>query len=367
MGDKASSYLGTGVLKSTDAGQTWTRVSNASLPSPGQTSKIEIDPTDPNRVYLAQYTLRSNGTIFASGFYYSTDGGVNWTRTLSGTARDLVRDPTNAQILYVAMQSVFTAGFSAGVLKSTDKGLTWTQSYNAASGNIKLAISASNPQVLYILSNNGATPQLSRSTDGGSNWTNLGSNTFNVVGSNQSGYNLYVFVHPTNPNTVYIGMKDVFRSTDGGVNFTNLTSNFTLANGYTPNSSKAHPDQHYIYISPADPNQIFIANDGGVWKSTNGGRTFQSMNASLGLTMFTSIAIHPTNATINYGGTQDNGTQRRTGAASWHEFSPGDGGQLVIDPLDPTIIYSSYVNGSISRWLNNASTYDGQIGDADYF
>ena len=367
MGDKASQYLGTGVLKSIDAGATWTRVSNATLPSPGQSSKIEVDATDPNRVYLALYTLRSNGTIFAGGFYYSTDGGVNWTRTLSGTARDLVRDPTNAQVLYVAMQSVFTAGFSAGVLKSTDKGLTWTQSYNAASGNIKLAISASNPQVLYTLSNSGATPQLARSADGGATWTNLGSATFNVAGSNQSGYNLYVFVNPTNPNIVYVGMKDVFRSTNGGASFTNLTNNFTLANAYTPNSSKAHPDQHHFYISPADPNQMFVANDGGIWKSNDGGGTFQSMNASLGLTMFTSIAIHPTNASIIYGGTQDNGTQRRTGALTWKEFSGGDGGQTVIDALDPTIIYSTYVNGSVTRWLNNSNTYDGQIGSDDIF
>jgi photosystem II stability/assembly factor-like uncharacterized protein len=99
MGDKAQSYLGTGVLKSIDGGQTWTRVNNATLPSPGRISKIEVDPNNPNRVYVAQYALRQGNTTFASGFYFSSDGGVNWTKTLSGLPRDLVRHPVAAEHL----------------------------------------------------------------------------------------------------------------------------------------------------------------------------------------------------------------------------------------------------------------------------
>ncbi len=361
MGDKASSYLGTGVLKSTDAGQTWTRVSNNTLPSPGQTAKIEVDPTNPNRVYVAQYTQLITGTVFTSGFYYSTDGGVNWTQGLSGGARDLARDPTNATTLYLAMSSA--AGGTAGIYKSTNSGVNWTQTYAAPSGgSIRVAVAPSNGQIVYVLATDGVTPRLEVSNNGGASWTNLGSATFNVTASNQYGYNLYLLVHPTNPNIVFVGMKDVFRSTNGGANFTNLTNNFTLTNQYTPNVSKAHPDQHYCFISPADPNQIYIGNDGGLWKSSDGGTTFQTMNSSLGLTMFTSIAVHPTNPALIYGGTQDNGTQKRTGAATWQEFSAGDGGQTVVDAVDPSIIFSTYVYGSISRWQNNANAYDGEVG-----
>ena len=270
MGDRASEYLGTGVLKSTDAGQTWTRVSNATLPAPGRIAKVEVDPTNPNRVYVAQTVQLVNGNIFAGGFYLSTDGGVSWTQTLSGSARDLVRDPANAQNLIVAMENVFPG--NPGLYKSTNAGQTWNPLYAApAGGNIRVAIAPSNSQSIYVLATDGTTPRLEKTTNGGGTWTNLGSATFNVAASNQYFYNLHLFVHPTNPNIVYVGMKDVYRSTDGGANFTNITGNFSLNNDYTPNQSKAHPDQHHMYISPADPNTMYIANDGGVWKSTDGG------------------------------------------------------------------------------------------------
>jgi hypothetical protein len=67
MGDKASSYLGTGILKSIDGGQTWTRVNNTTLPSPGRVSKIEVDPANPNRVFVAQYSVRQGNSTFSSG------------------------------------------------------------------------------------------------------------------------------------------------------------------------------------------------------------------------------------------------------------------------------------------------------------
>ena len=364
MGDKASnSYLGTGVLKSTNAGQTWTRVSNATLPAPGQISKIEVDPTNPNRVYVSQISSRQ-GT---GGFYLSTDGGVSWTRTLEGAATDLVRHPTETQTLFLAMQ--FANPGNAGIYKSVNGGQTWNPIYNAPTGfpqNIKVAIAPSNGQILYVLVDDNPRPRLEVTTNGGGMWTNLGSATFDV---RQFGYNLHIFVHPTDPNTVYVGTRDVWRSTNGGANFTNINKNFQdpVNNTYTPFASNAHPDQHHMYISPTNPNTIYIANDGGVWKSTDGGTTFQTLNASLNLSMFVGIALHPTNPNITYGGTQDNGTQRRTGAASWHEFSPGDGGQCVIDPVDTSIVYSTYVQGSISRWQDNGGIYDGAIGSGAIF
>ena len=360
MGDKASSYLGTGVLKSTDAGQTWTRVSNATLPSPGQISKIEVDPTDANRVYVAQYTQLIGGNVFTSGFFFSIDGGVNWTMTLSGGARDLVRHPTDAQTLFLAMGSV--AAGTPGIYKSINGGVNWNQIYTAPQGGmIRVAVAPSNGQIIYVLASDNPRPRLEITINGGGLWTNLGSATWDV---GQFNYNCYLFVHPTSPNTVFIGTRDVYRSVDGGMNFVNITKNFNLAGAYNPIGfgANAHPDEHYLYISPNNPNLIYISNDGGIWKSTDGAATFQTLNATLGLTMFVGISLHPTDSNLIYGGTQDNGTQRRTGATTWQEFSGGDGGRSVIDPVDPTIVYTSYVNGTMSRFGTNGGTYEANIG-----
>src|SRR5947207_2459582 len=59
MGDTKLGYLGSGVLKSTDEGVSWTRVSNNSLPAPGSIARLEIDPTNSNRVFVALYSVRS--------------------------------------------------------------------------------------------------------------------------------------------------------------------------------------------------------------------------------------------------------------------------------------------------------------------
>src|SRR5262249_3133973 len=89
MGDNDNGYFGTGVLRSTDGGQTWSKINNSGLPEKGQCMKIVVDPADSNKVYLAQYNsvdLNTNGS-FISGVYVSSDGGVNWTKTLNCLAR----------------------------------------------------------------------------------------------------------------------------------------------------------------------------------------------------------------------------------------------------------------------------------------
>ena len=207
------------------------------------------------------------------------------------------------------------------------------------------------------------TALLETSTNEGANWTSRGSN-FDV---GQLSYNFYLFVNPADPNTIYVGTRDLWRSTNSGVNFTNITNNFSISGSYNPFNSKAHPDQHHFYISPTNPNTIYLANDGGFYRSTDNAATFQSLNTSLNLTMFTSIDLHPTDASRTYGGTQDNGTQRRRGSDQWTEFVSGDGGQTVIDGADPSIVYETYVYHSISRWRNNTDLYEAEIGGTAVF
>ena len=121
MGDTKLGYLGSGVLKSVDEGRSWSRVSNTSLPSPGTISKIEVDPTNSNRVYVAQYSKLSGAKVTSSGFYISTDGGVNWTRTQAGAARDIAVDPGDPTRLYLGLSRIDADLDPAfGLYRSTD-------------------------------------------------------------------------------------------------------------------------------------------------------------------------------------------------------------------------------------------------------
>ena len=367
MGDKAQGYLGTGVLKSTDGGQSWSRISNASLPSPGRISAIEVDAANPNRVYAAQYSFLQGNSSFASGFWLSNDGGANWTRTLSGLPRDLVRHPTQPNTYYMAMQRVDgSTDPTGGIFVSNNSCQTWTRIYTspfASTTNIKIAVTNAAAQNVYVLVGSGATARVEISGDGGATWINRGS----AFDTGQLSYNFYLFVHPTDPNILFVGTRDLWRSLDGGVTYTNVTRNFSITGSYTPTQARSHPDQHHFYISQTDPNLVYIANDGGLWRSTDGANTFQTLNSSLALTMFVSLDVHPTDATRTYGGTQDNGTQKRNGAQGWREFATGDGGQTIVDALDPSIVYTTYVNNTVYRYTNNGDTFGATIGNNTIF
>jgi photosystem II stability/assembly factor-like uncharacterized protein len=375
MGDLYNGYLGTGVLKSTDGGQTWTRVSNSSLPAPGTTAKIEVDPTNPNRVYLVQYVQYDGNTQnlqFASGVFISTDGGISWTRTFAGLVRDLAIKPNEPNTLYIGARRVDAPSTGQpGLFKSIDGGNNWTQVYTSTFGpysnnvriDLRIGVTPAAPDMVYIftgetLSPSAAELRLEVSNDAGQTWT-LRSTT--GVDSGQFGYNAYLVIDPANPNTLYVGTRDVYKSINGGQSWTSLTNNFVYNSssnsfGYNPFVSRSHPDQHSFAFASNDPNTIYIGNDGGISKSTDGGVSFQSLNATLALTQFIGLVMHPTDATRSYGGAQDNGTQFRiSGTNGWQEFAEGDGGHPVINAPDPSIVFSTYLYGSIRWWRFNAN------------
>lgn len=375
MGDKSSNYFGSGVLKSTDAGLTWTRVSNATLPAPGRTTQILVDSSNSNTVYVAQYSYvnTTSSSSFASGFFRSTDGGVSWTRTWTGLSKDLVRHPTDPNTFFLAatrcdtVSGVFTCdATTGGVWKSTNAGVNWTRIHTtpvASATNVKVAVTAAATSNLYILTGTSTTAQLDVSTDNGTTFTNMGYG----FDPGQFSYNCYLFVSPTNPSAIYVGTRDLWVSSNGGSTWTNATNNFTFAGSYQPNSARAHPDQHHFAFSPSSASTVYISGDGGLWKSIDGGATFSSLNSTLSLSMFVSIDMHPTHPFRTYGGTQDNGTQKRTSGVAWKEFATGDGGQTFADLLDPTIVYTTYVNNVIYRRSSDGDVYQAQIGSDAVF
>ncbi|HJQ68030.1 MAG TPA: hypothetical protein VKA70_03620 [Blastocatellia bacterium] len=380
MGDSKLGYLGSGVLKSTNGGRAWNKVSNNTLPSPGAVARIEVDPANPDRVYVAQYLKVSEEKILSSGFYLSTDGGVSWTRTLAGAARDIAISPANRQTLFTGIiprseeqENLATPGLH----RSTDGGNTWTNilpvSYDTSfRRDVRVAVTPARPQNVYVFTGgitfNGVSVRVAVSTDNGDTWSDR-STSFDTA---QIGYNSYLYVDPRNADTLYLGSRDVYRSTNGGASWSNLTRSFSIGPEnvylYTPAIATTHPDQHAFALSPTNQNDIYIGNDGGLSKSTDRGATFQSLNATLSLTQFVGIAVHPTDPRISYGGTQDNGTQvRLTDSNRWFEFAPGDGGRCVINPENPSQVFTNYYQGNLYRFNDNGRSYDRQIAFTDYF
>ncbi|HEV3478792.1 MAG TPA: hypothetical protein VG144_05015 [Gaiellaceae bacterium] len=382
------SYFGNGVLKSTDGGTTWNHISGDYFRGVA-ISRIVVHPTNANHLYAA--VLRGRGGArrvtpavhSRYGIWRSTDGGVSWTLLKEATeatgATDLEMDPQNPSILYASF-------WGDAMYKSTDGGATWTPIMNGilgtaahhAANQTRFSIGLSHPAgqnaVLYAgfdwQDASGYHPsRVWKSTDEGASWTLLPAgaappDTDNVEDycGGQCFYDNVIEAAPDNPNVVYaggqfnyaVGSGGFFRSDDGGQTWIDL--------GFDQ-----HPDFQAFAFDPNNSNKIVSGSDGGVWYSVNrGGRlgggtdplsavnwvslngtmpnpasTAVSAASGLQIAQFTSIATVPTVPERFWGGTQDNGTMRKTTVTTgltqrWFDIANGDGGQVLVDPTaDP--------------------------------
>jgi len=354
-------YLGTGILKSMDSGVTWNRVSNGTLPAPGNARSLLVDPNDPNHLFAGLYSFAVTTTNqrFAGGVFVSTDGAVSWRNLLPGLPTDLVFDPNDSKILYAAMQRVDRSGLTPGVYRSIDQGQTWAQLVSSpytTTGAMKVAISKSNPLRLaaMVTGRNGTNPLEGRvlvSSDGGQMWADRGATDFD-----SSGITSFLYIDPDRPDHFYFGSFDLHRTTDAGVSWTNLTTNYRIRGRFNPSEAKTHADMQSMAFSPIDANKLFVGTDGGLWISADGGDTFRQSNSTFSLTQFYGLTLHPTDPSVSYGGSQDNGLQLRS-SGQWTEIITGDGGPVVVDYVDPRLahfivngeVYSRNITGGISK------------------
>jgi len=191
---------GSGVFKSTDAGETW---GPASLLGK-HISALAIDPRDPNIAYAATDLYAESRSLFKS-----TDGGRTWVDT--GIGRGILAlaiDPQRPEILYAG-----TLG--DGVFKSTDAGGSWkavNTGLTSPRGSYMyvnaLAVDSTNPEIVYVTTNAGVFA----STDGGESWRAVN------AGLPEKSNVLTLAIDQQCPDTVYVGTfsKGVFKSTDRG-------------------------------------------------------------------------------------------------------------------------------------------------------
>ncbi|MBZ5521269.1 MAG: transcriptional regulator [Acidobacteriia bacterium] len=224
-------------------------------PDGGDVRSFAYDPRDPNRVFL--------GTS-AGRLYLSTDGGMTWSRYAHlGNSSDMVLDnividPTNSRIIYVAAWSV-ESSTSGDLFRSLNGGRSWDVVPDLHGKSIRaLALAPSNPRVLVA----GALDGVFRSRDGGDSWQRISPENHAEIKNVES-----VAIDPGNPDIIYAGTWHLpWKTEDGGKTWHNIK------NGVIEDS-----DVFSIIIDPVNPSVVFASACSGIYKSETGGDQFHKI------------------------------------------------------------------------------------------
>lgn len=386
VSESGAFYLGDGVYKSTDNGNTWTRLTASNTGSvfsfdncSDLISKLVVDPTNGN-VYAAA----------AGQIIRSTNGGTNWSTVLgpgcsnNSQVSDIVCTSTGR--LYAAF-SGSTASPNDGVWTSTTGASgSWTHiagtssspghanwNANAAYGRVVLAIAPSSENLVYALyyrnfTSNcagtiGAEAEFFRYDQVANTWTDLSATLPDESGCRngndpfavQGGYDLVIAIKPDDAATIFIGGTNVYRSTNSGSTWTRI-GGYANTSGYSKYTNH-HPDIHALAFGPASSTTLFCGDDGGIQKADiTGTVSWTPLNNDYRTYQYYHVAIKQEAGVNDFiGGAQDNGTTYTTGgSASMSSIFSGDGAGVGL--ASGSAPYTQFVctqNGGVYRRTSN--------------
>jgi len=360
-------------------------------------SKILVKPDDPATIFVATTSaiignpnqapggnavppnalrgvFRSSNATAAAGSVTFTKlivtaqpGGFDVPSTGNRSITDLAFDPGDATSnTVIAWVLGAAAAGDGGAYRSTNALTTgtFTQTLTTATANARASFAVNRVGgVTTVIMGSAETGVLAgctgagqgvlrKSVDGGATWSaklNAGSGYC----GGQCFYDQPVAIDPTDPNIVYVG-----GNTTGTCNrlLGKSTGDVALAGTtFTAKSTGLHADNHVIAIAPSNPSIIYDGNDGGIWRSIDGGDNWTDLNnTTFVATQYQSLAMHPTDRWFTIGGTQDNGTHflqpnaPMLPFAGWTRADFGDGGYARIDQTatDTTnvVMYHTYFN-----------------------
>lgn len=311
-----------------------------SRPTAGRTGGAAPHPTDPNTIYIASV---------GGGVWKTTDGGTNWTPLTDGQATlwgyAVAISQSDPNTIYAGTgepTNSISSFYGRGVLKSTDGGANWTlvgSSFFDRRSISRVVIHPTDPNIAYVATGGGVNAIGSnrgvfKTADGGANWANT---TSGVTGGPFNGNYSDLLMHPTDPQTLYCAVgvytgnvkNGVYMTTNGGTSWApsgNHPTGNTLGR-ISVAISKSNPLVVYSIIS--SPSNFGLYK---IYKTIDGGTTWSDITGTTPNFMGGQgwydqcIGVDPTNPDIVYVGGQGgtNGLLKsENGGTTWSSISVG--------------------------------------------
>jgi photosystem II stability/assembly factor-like uncharacterized protein len=345
---------GAGVYKSVDGGDSWTY---AGLADTRQISKIALDPTNPDIVYVGALG-HAYGPNPERGVYKTTNGGKTWKRTLDkgpnvGVA-DLAIAIAKPSVLFASLWDAHRppwstygpiAGLDSGIYRSVDAGETWQRCIDhglpaGAWGRTGVAVSADGRRVYALIE--AKVSGLYVSNDGGENWTLANADTRLT---SRAWYFSRITVDPGDADTIYIPNIALFGSVDGG-------KTITVVRG-----APGGDDYHELWVDPKNRDRLVLGTDQGTTISLDRGNSWSTWYNQPTAQLYHVTTDDRFPYTV-YGAQQDSGgvavpsrtDHGRITSRDWFLASNSESGYFAVDPRNPDILYASGSFGTVSRW-----------------